>query len=63
MKRGDMVRVNLPWIVSPKHPNPLHDQFGIILGESKRGPYKVLVVLLQSGRTDSFQKSSLQVLQ
>ena len=62
MKPGDLVRINLPWIVSPKHPNPHHDQVGIILGESKRGPYKVFVVLLQSGRTETFQKSSLQVV-
>ena len=63
MKPGDMVRVNLPWIGgSTKHPNPLHDQVGIVLGESKRGPYKVFVVLLQSGRTETFQRSSLQVI-
>ena len=64
MKPGDLVRVNMPWIGgSTKHPNPTHDQVGIILGESKRGPYKVFAVLLQTGHTESFQKSSLQVLQ
>ena len=62
MNPGDMVRINLPWIGgSTKHPNPTHDQVGIILGETKRG-YKVFVVLLQTGRTESFQKSSLQVI-
>ena len=64
MELGTLVRVNLPFIGgASRHPNSYHDQVGIILDEVKRGPYRVFVVLLQSGRKQSFQASSLEVLQ